>query len=88
MDLPSAFPALAIALKGSVVQMFSNVREYTVLPPQSRVAVVFAALVNRDFAVEFSIHFIEEGFKAVVYGFAVQVSNVVLQVRPADCASP
>lgn len=37
---------------------------------------------------ELPLYFLEEDLKAVVYGFAVKVSGLLLQFRPADCASP
>ena len=86
-DLPSASPALTTAHEGSVVQMISSVREYTILPPQYLAAVVSTVLVDRNFAVEFSVYFVEEGLKAVVYSLAVKMSGI-LQLLPADCESP
>lgn len=63
-------------------------REYTVLPPKDLAAVVFAVLIGRNFAVELSVYFFEEGLKFVVYGLAVKVSSLLLQVRPAYRESP
>ena len=88
MGLPSAFSALTIALEGPIVQVISDVREYTVLPSQYCGTVVPSVLVRWNSAVEFSVHFLEEGFKAVVYSLAVKVSSLLLQIRPANCAFP
>lgn len=71
-----------------MVQVFSSVREYTVLPPQCCTAIVFTVLVERNSAVEPPLYFLEEGFKAVVYSPVVKVRGLLLQLRPADCASP
>ena len=63
-------------------------REHTVLPPKYLAAVVFAVLIDRNFAAEISIYFLEEGLKFVVYNLAVKVSGALLQVHPAYRPSP
>ena len=63
-------------------------REYTVFSPKYLATVVLAVLIGRNFAVEASIYFVEEVLKFVVYNLAVKLSGRLLQVRPADRASP
>lgn len=88
IDLPSTFPASTTTFKGSMVQVISSVCKYTVLPPQCCTAIVFAVFVERNSAVEPPLYFLEEGPETVVYGLAVKLSRLLLQLHPADCASP
>ena len=71
-----------------MVQVYSKVFKYTDLPPQYDTAIYFAVFVERNSAVEPPLYFLEEGPEAVVYNLAVKVNGLLLQLRPADCASP
>jgi hypothetical protein len=78
MGLPACTPAPTLALKWSVVQVVSSVREYSVLPPQYCAAIVFAFLVDRNFTQKIPIVSLKETFEVFVNLFTVKGSSLLL----------